>query len=102
MDRLGQAAYPDRHAFWGGRTGPGRRTAQPRQSSRGGRGMTEIRMGRYSLSITKNTCYTARIVKYDESLTATVQAAVNADCPADQGPGRRSDVARDRSTGHFR
>ena len=48
----------------------GRRTAQPCQSSRGGRGMTEIRMGRYSLSITKNTFDRERIVKDTEHLTA--------------------------------
>jgi hypothetical protein len=67
--------------------------------------MTEIRMGRYSLSIGKNTCDTARIVKYAESLTAAQRAtanAGNADIPADSDLRRRTVLALDRSTGHVR
>ena len=65
--------------------------------------MTEIRMGRYSLSVAKNTCDTERIVKYAASLTATLRVARNAGnagSPADLDLRHRAVLALDRSTGH--
>jgi hypothetical protein len=67
--------------------------------------MTEIRMGRYSLGITKNTCDTERAVKYAESLMAALRAAVNtgnADIPADSDLRRRTVLAPDCSTSHIK